>query len=339
MLHLVSKSDPENAKQIILDGYKGMNKAQNSLGLIYSKSQKNRKDENKVLKWYKPLQYRAQINKYNLAKKKNSVQALKELVDDAEQGVVEAKFILATMYADGRGVMQDNKKAFRLFYRVAKEKAAALEEIKVDKFMNKNIPQELKFLTNDAQNGIASAQYKLGMVYANGEVLQQDNEQAVNWYRLAAEQGHSESQYALGLMYVKGLGVLTSEVEAIKWFRFYLGQTTIKLGQTNIQEQHTIYGLAKRNVIAALKILADDARNGMATAQYYLGDLYRDGIGVSRNSVLAYVWYNLSALQGNDNSAEQLIVLENKMSKKQIKQAQTMMKNWILRKWILYEPF
>lgn len=85
-------------------------------------------------------------------------------------------------------------------------------------------------------------------------------------------------------MYAKRLGVQASEKEAIQWFRFYLGQTTIKLEQTNTQEQQTICGLAK---------------NGIATAQYYLGELYRDGIGVSRKYKWAYMWYYLSALQGN----------------------------------------
>ena len=190
-------------------------------------------------------------------------QALQDLKSDAEKGVVEAQFILATMYANGRGVPQDNQEAFRWFYLIAKEKGAALaaeDREYGDKFKKKNIPQELKFLTNDAENGIADAQFKLGMMlYAHGQVLPQDDEKAVKWYRLAAEQGNSEAQYALGVMYVKGLGVLASEQEAMKWFRLYLGQTIIKLGQTNVQEQNNIYSLAKRNVVAALKILVDDA--------------------------------------------------------------------------------
>ena len=63
------------------------------------------------------------------------------------------------------------------------------------------------------------------------------------------------------------------------------------------------------------------------TAQYYLGDLYRDGIGVPRNYVLAYMWYNLSALQGNESAVNQISSLEKKMSSQQIEQAQEIVRD------------
>ena len=157
------------------------------------------------------------------------------------------------------------------------------------------------------------------------ERTNQNREQAFKWFLLASEQGNSKAQFNLGVMYfnrlVKVHSAKAREMKAIKWFRYYLGQTTIKLGQTNIQEQQIIYSFAKKNVEAALKILTDDARNGIATAQYYLGDLYRDGIGVSRSNMWAYMWYYLSALQGNEKSSDQMILLEKIMSLKEIQQA------------------
>jgi TPR repeat protein len=67
---------------------------------------------------------------------------LQDLKSDAEKNVVEAQFILATMYTNGRGVPQDNHEAFRWFYRLAKEKGAALaaveEQLVLDKFKKKN---------------------------------------------------------------------------------------------------------------------------------------------------------------------------------------------------------
>ena len=267
------------------------------------------------------------------------MQYLIRLSIDAEKGIVEAQYILATMYDDGLGVSQDKKKALSLFYRLAKTKANNDNAMFVDNFKHKNIPQELKFLTINAESGIADAQFKLGMQYAQGQLMERTNqnrEQAFKWFLLAAEQGNSKAQFNLGVMYfnrlVKVHSAKAREMKAIKWFRFYLGQTTIKLGQTNIQEQQIIYSFAKKNVEAALKILTDDARNGIATAQYYLGDLYRDGIGVSRNFVWAFMWYNLSALQGNDDSADQIVLLEKKMTRQEIQKAQAYVKNWKPRK-------
>ena len=69
-----------------------------------------------------------------------------------------------------------------------------------------------------AEQGDDSAQYNLGVIYANGEGVPQDYEEAVKWYRLAAEQGHAVAQYNLGLMYAKGEGVLQDNVLAHMWF-------------------------------------------------------------------------------------------------------------------------
>ena len=41
----------------------------------------------------------------------------------------------------------------------------------------------------------------------NGQGVPQDYEEAIKWYRLAAEQGYASAQYNLGVMYDNGDGV------------------------------------------------------------------------------------------------------------------------------------
>ena len=41
-----------------------------------------------------------------------------------------------------------------------------------------------------AEAGDASAQYILGLMYANGFGVPEDDDEAVRWYRMAAEQGY-----------------------------------------------------------------------------------------------------------------------------------------------------
>ena len=67
-------------------------------------------------------------------------------------------FDLGWMYANGRGVEQDEAKAVEL-YRAA------------------------------AEQGWAPAQFNLGLMYANGQGVEQDEAKAVELYRAAAEQG------------------------------------------------------------------------------------------------------------------------------------------------------
>ena len=42
-----------------------------------------------------------------------------------------------------------------------------------------------------AEQGIAEAQYNLGIMYDNGYGVTQDHAEAVRWYRMAAEQGNA----------------------------------------------------------------------------------------------------------------------------------------------------
>ena len=50
-----------------------------------------------------------------------------------------------------------------------------------------------------AEQGMAGAQYRFGVMYAEGQGMAQDDRESVRWFRLAAEQGNTEAQAGLGL--------------------------------------------------------------------------------------------------------------------------------------------
>ena len=70
-----------------------------------------------------------------------------------------------------------------------------------------------------AEQGGATAQFNLGLMYDNGEGVPENDTEAVRWYRLAAEQGYPDAQNNLGLMYDSGEGVSEDDVEAVRWYR------------------------------------------------------------------------------------------------------------------------
>ena len=82
-----------------------------------------------------------------------------------------------------------------------------------------------------ADQGNASAQYKLGYLYVWGD--KHDFSKAAGWYRLAAEQGFVKAQSELGLWYDKGYGVKRDYSEAIKWYRLAADQGDER-SQTNL---------------------------------------------------------------------------------------------------------
>ena len=77
--------------------------------------------------------------------------------------------------------------------------------------------RNIEELRRAAEQGNASAQFNLGLMYDNGEGVPEDDREAVKWYRKAAEQGNLFAQYNLGVMYAKGEGVPEDYVKAYAW--------------------------------------------------------------------------------------------------------------------------
>ena len=69
----------------------------------------------------------------------------------------------------------------------------------------------------NAENGEADAQYKLGLLYLTGNGAVQDFAEAAKWLKRAAEQGHALAQYELGLIYRTGYGLAIDHVQSYVW--------------------------------------------------------------------------------------------------------------------------
>lgn len=69
-----------------------------------------------------------------------------------------------------------------------------------------------------ASQGMVEAQYRLGVMYSQGEGVPRDHAEALAWHRRAAEHGHAQAQTALGIMYRNGLGVRQDYKTAYVWF-------------------------------------------------------------------------------------------------------------------------
>lgn len=71
----------------------------------------------------------------------------------------------------------------------------------------------------NAEEYYADALCSLAGLYAAGQGVAQDLEEAVRLYRLAAELGHAEAQYRLAERYWRGEGVEQNLVEAARLYR------------------------------------------------------------------------------------------------------------------------
>lgn len=118
-----------------------------------------------------------------------------------------------------------------------------------------------------AEQGDAEAQLQMGMRYAEGEGVIQDDKKAVRWFEMAAKQGLPEGQYQYGLALLQGRGVVQDYKAAFSW-------------------------------------IEKPAQRGYARAQYSLGELYRYGTGTAIDKARAYLWFNLAAAQGVEAAAK-----------------------------------
>ena len=68
-----------------------------------------------------------------------------------------------------------------------------------------------------ARDGDKRAQYYLGNMFALGQGVKQDHEEAAKWYERSAKSGSHRSAEALGKMYLAGLGVEMDEARGKLW--------------------------------------------------------------------------------------------------------------------------
>ena len=69
-----------------------------------------------------------------------------------------------------------------------------------------------------AEHGNIAAQFNMGVMYADGEGVPENDSEAVKWYRKAAEQGIARAQSKLGFMYGTGKGVPENSIRAYVWW-------------------------------------------------------------------------------------------------------------------------
>ena len=99
------------------------------------------------------------------------------------------------------------------------------------------------------------------------------------------------AQLNLGLMYSKGHGVPQDYKEAVRLYRL-------------------------------------SAEQGFAKAQYNLGLMYAKGRGVLQDYSLAHMWWNICFSSGIKVCVKKRNIVEKKMSKQQIEEAQRLARNW-----------
>ena len=120
--------------------------------------------------------------------------------------------------------------------------------------LEENYTQAIEWYTKSANQGLAEAQYNLGVMYYNGQGVKRDYPKAFELFTKSANQGYAKAEYNLGVMYYNGHGIKQDYQKAFEWF-------------------------------------TKSANQGYAEAEYNLGVMYYNGQGVSKNLNTAKQWF------------------------------------------------
>ena len=200
-------------------------------------------------------------------------------------------------------VAGDYEQAFDEYQRVAKEKKNPLAEFTIAMFYDSGWGRPVdhvkacqwyeKAALAEELPGAADA---LGRCLAEGIHGDVDFKQAAVWYQKAADLGHHYSLCRLGALYISGQGVeknaskglelceqsaLRGSVPAMLW-----------LGNLYLNEDEV------QNYDLALHWFSTAVSYNSIKAQFQLGVILRDGLGVEKNSLVAREWFEKAASKG-----------------------------------------
>ena len=261
----------------------------------------------------------------------------------AKNGDREAQFLIGTIYE----VNQNYEMAYGWYERAAKQgndsAYYSMARFLETGFLNRDhdvpeadLKKAVKYYAIAAVLGNADGQKKLADFYYDGNGVEQDLQNAIEWYENASDRDSKEAQYALGQIYaqqgeydrayeyylaaagnrhiaaqyelgcllLKGRGVKADEQEAIRWLCLSLEQghmpAVIELAQI-YKNQNTPEGYRKAfdYYLKAASFSAEAERN---VAEFYFhgyGNQPKDG-------TKAFEWYQKAAEHG-DAAAQYMV--------------------------------
>jgi|GEM_PF-1406301 len=187
---------------------------------------------------------------------------------------------------------------------------------------------DVQAIQQAAQDGDPEAMNELGLLYYNGEGVEQNDTLAVYWWYAAANAGDADAMYNVGYMFANGRGTERNEKEMLRWWKegaqhgnrlaaFAMGiicQRGVQGEKKNSEKARGYFMQAAQlrfqpelvliyfdweiPEAACFASVSRQAEGGSAAAMCDLGYLYFYGIGTEKNDALASYWWYAAAEAG-----------------------------------------
>ncbi len=152
------------------------------------------------------------------------------------------------------------------------------------------------FLERAAEASVINAQVLLSRIYLGGFNGYKNPSEATKWLQKASSAGDVWAQVTLGRLYMAGTGVFQDYSAAVKLFEQAAGSKEFN---------RTVW-----------------------EAQYLLGVLNENGLGIRKDPVKAHAWYNIAVTNQYDEATAARKALTSKLTSDQLAEAQELAKNW-----------
>lgn len=251
----------------------------------------------------------------------------------AKEDNIDAIMGLARVYAEGRGVEKDEKKAFDWIEKAAElgHKSAQYKLAKAHAFgevIEKDTEKAKRTLEKLAEQGHISSIIFLAKSYNLGEWLQYNPSKSFELFSEAAERGDSAGKVMLAILYEEGEGIEKDYRKAFELYKevvledFNLSAeqslAKLKIGkmyhrgkgtpQNHLEALHwLLYAAeAKDSVFNTLNLSEKKIR---INAQSYIARMYLHGDGVIKDEKESAHWYRRAAEAGSPSATYQLATM------------------------------
>lgn len=197
----------------------------------------------------------------------------------AEQEYGPAQYELSQDYAGGRGTQTDQNAAMSWLTRAATN-GEAVAQLRLGLILMRNPEtkaQASQWLTQAAQGGHVQAQRVLGTQYLQGDGIEQDFEKARQWLTVAADAGSPGAQINLGHIYAQGLGVAQDDARAVQLYDLAAGGDAPQAMMALGQMYDAGRGGPGKGLAQAIRLFRQAGDMGFGPATLHLGQMAIDG--------------------------------------------------------------
>ena len=151
--------------------------------------------------------------------------------------------------------------------------------------------------------GDPAASYEVGVRFAEGRNVPQNNEEAAHWLEAAAKKGFVPAQFRLGTLFEKGVGVKKDLPQALSFYRAAADKGHGK-AMHNLAVLYAEGATGAPDYRSASQWFRKAAELGVTDSQFNLAILYARGVGVEQSFPESYKWFSLAAKQGDKDASQ-----------------------------------